>query len=48
MNLFEDTYKKGSKFIAYAYPLKEEVSVKELVTALKSQHLRYEVYIGTC
>lgn len=50
MNLFEDTYKtitspsegtfkdKGSKFIAYAYPLRREDEVKERVTALKSEH----------
>ena len=50
MNLFEDTYKtiaapseglfkdKGSKFIAYAYPLRDEAAVKERVAALKSQH----------
>ncbi|SEK61239.1 IMPACT family protein [Parapedobacter koreensis] len=50
MNLFDDTYKtianpaegmfkdKGSKFIAYAYPLRSEASVKELVASLKSQH----------
>lgn len=50
MNLFEDTYKtiaapseglfkdKGSKFIAYAYPLRDEAAVKERVAVLKSQH----------
>lgn len=50
MSLFEDTYKtiaspsegifrdKGSKFIAYAYPLRHEDQVKELVAALKSEH----------
>lgn len=50
MNLFEDTYKtiaapseglfrdKGSKFIAYAYPLRDEASVKKLVASLRSQH----------
>lgn len=50
MSLFEDTYKtiavpaegqfkdRGSKFIAYAYPLRDEAVVKELVAALKSQH----------
>lgn len=50
MSLFEDTYKtivahaegifrdKGSKFIAYAYPLRDELSVKELVATLKAQH----------
>lgn len=50
MSLFEDTYKtiaapaeglfkdKGSKFIAYAYPLKDEEAAKEIVGTLKSQH----------
>ncbi|MFC3196143.1 IMPACT family protein [Parapedobacter deserti] len=50
MNLFDDTYKtiagpaeglfkdKGSKFIAYAYPLKDEHAVKELVASLKLMH----------
>lgn len=50
MSLFEDTYKtiaapaeglfrdKGSKFIAYAYPIRDEAAVKEMVAALKSQH----------
>lgn len=50
MSLFEDTYKtisfpsegifkdKGSKFIAYAYPLRQEDEVKELVAGLKSEH----------
>lgn len=50
MNLFEDTYKtiaapaegvfkdKGSKFIAYAYPLREEAQAKALVASLRSQH----------
>ncbi|MEC3880381.1 IMPACT family protein [Parapedobacter sp. 10938] len=50
MSLFEDTYKtiaapaegqfkdRGSKFIAYAYPLRDEAAVKELVGALKAQH----------
>ena len=50
MSLFEDTYKtiaapaegqfkdRGSKFIAYAYPLRDEASAKELVDALKAQH----------
>ena len=50
MSLFEDRYKtiaapaegmfkdKGSKFIAYAYPLRDETGVKELVTSLKSLH----------
>ena len=50
MSLFEDTYKtiaapaegqfkdRGSKFIAYAYPLRKEATVKELVAALKAEH----------
>jgi len=50
VNLFDDTYKtidtpaeglfkdKGSKFIAYAYPLKDEGGVKEQVASLKSLH----------
>jgi len=50
VSLFEDTYKtiavpaegqfkdRGSKFIAYAYPLRDEAAVKELVGALKAQH----------
>lgn len=50
MSLFEDTYKtiaapaegqfkdRGSKFIAYAYPLRDEGAVKELVAALKAEH----------
>lgn len=50
MSLFEDTYKtiaspsegiykdKGSKFIAYAYPLRSEDQIKERVAALKSEH----------
>lgn len=50
MSLFEDTYKtiaaqaegqfkdRGSRFIAYAYPLREETEAKELVDALKAQH----------
>jgi len=50
VSLFEDTYKtiasssegivknKGSKFIAYAYPLANEDQVKELVAGLKSEH----------
>ena len=50
MSLFEDTYKtitspsegiyrdKGSKFIAYAYPLRGEDQVKERIAALKSEH----------
>lgn len=50
MSLFEDTYKtiaapaegqfkdRGSKFIAYAYPLQDEAAAKALVLALKEQH----------
>ena len=50
MSLFDDTYKtitepsegvfkdRGSKFIAYAYPLRDEGEVKELVAALKAEH----------
>jgi len=50
VSLFEDTYKtieepsegifrdKGSKFIAYAYPFKDENKVKDIITDLKSQH----------
>ena len=48
--LFEDTYKtiekvsegifrdKGSKFIAYAYPIRSETEVKNLVSELRSEH----------
>lgn len=48
--LFSDTYltitqtsegifrNKGSKFIAYAYPIKSENEVKELVAQLRSEH----------
>lgn len=50
MNLFDDTYRtiatpseglykdKGSKFIAYAYPLKSEAEVKEYIALAKAQH----------
>ncbi|WP_099371682.1 YigZ family protein [Sphingobacterium sp. 1.A.5] len=50
MSLFEDIYKtidepsegifrdKGSKFIAYAYPFKDENKVKEIIAELKSMH----------
>lgn len=50
MSLFDDTYltidipsegmfkDKGSKFIAYAYPFKNEGSVKEIIAELKDQH----------
>lgn len=48
--LFDDTYKtiktisegtyrdKGSKFIAYLYPIKSENDIKDIVIALKSAH----------
>ena len=48
--LFSDTYQtiteasegifrdKGSKFIAYAYPIKNEASVKELTAKLRTEH----------
>ncbi|MBD1428567.1 IMPACT family protein [Sphingobacterium litopenaei] len=50
MSLFEDTYftieepaegifrDKGSKFIAYAYPFKDENKLKEIIGELKSLH----------
>ena len=50
MSLFEDTYQtiefpaegifrdKGSKFIAYAYPFKDEANLKDVIADLKSQH----------
>ncbi|SEG56358.1 IMPACT family protein [Sphingobacterium lactis] len=50
MSLFEDTYRtidepsegifrdKGSKFIAYAYPFKDENSIKDIIAELKSLH----------
>ena len=50
MSLFEDTYytidkptegifrDKGSKFIAYAYPFRDENSLKDIITELKSLH----------
>ncbi|RZK57217.1 MAG: YigZ family protein [Pedobacter sp.] len=50
--LFDDTYQtvlktsegifrdKGSKFIAYAYPLKNEAEVKDIVVKLRSEHTR--------
>lgn len=50
MNLFEDTYltieepseglfrDKGSKFIAYAYPMKEEATLKDIIMELKALH----------
>lgn len=48
--LFDDTYKtisqpaeglfrdKGSKFLAYAYPINNEAQIKPLIAQLKSQH----------
>lgn len=50
MSLFEDTYftiedlaegifrDKGSKFVAYAYPLKDEIKLKDIIVKLKSLH----------
>lgn len=50
MSLFEDTYftiaepaegifrDKGSKFIAYAYPFREEGKLKEIIAELKALH----------
>ena len=50
MSLFEDTYKtieepsegifrdKGSKFIAYAYPFRNETLLKDIIAELKSLH----------
>ncbi|MES2457268.1 MAG: YigZ family protein [Bacteroidota bacterium] len=54
--LFDDTYKtierpsegvfrdKGSKFIAYAYPLRSEEEVKDLLQALRSEHPKARHY----
>lgn len=48
--LFDDTYQtickpteaifrdKGSKFLAYAYPIRTEAEIKELIGALKNEH----------
>lgn len=48
--LFDDTYKtitctsegifrdKGSKFIGYAYPIKSEVEIKEIIAKLRNEH----------
>jgi uncharacterized YigZ family protein len=33
--IFKD---KGSKFLSYAYPLKNETEVKDIITALKKEH----------
>lgn len=50
MSLFNDTYRtidklsegifrdRGSKFIAYAYPFRDEGSLKELIAVVKSEH----------
>lgn len=50
MSLFEDTYltidetsegifrDKGSKFIAYAYPFKDEHALKDIIASLKALH----------
>jgi uncharacterized YigZ family protein len=50
--LFDDTYQtiaktsegifrdKGSKFIAYAYPIKSEAEVKEIIARLRSEHAK--------
>lgn len=50
--LFEDTYQtiaktsegifrdKGSKFIGYAFPIKNEADVKPIITKLKSEHAK--------
>lgn len=50
MSLFDDTYKtieepsegifrdKGSKFVAYAYPFKDESKLKEIIALLKAEH----------
>ncbi|RZK37093.1 MAG: YigZ family protein [Pedobacter sp.] len=50
--LFDDTYQtilktsegifrdKGSKFIAHAYPLKDEAEVKDIIAKLRSEHAK--------
>lgn len=50
MSLFEDTYRtitkpaegifrdRGSKFIAYAYPMREEAALKDLLNEVKALH----------
>nr|WP_294893892.1 YigZ family protein [uncultured Pedobacter sp.] len=35
---------KGSKFLAYAYPFKEEIKLKEIVEILKSEHPKARHY----
>jgi len=54
--LFDDTYKtiqklsegvyrdKGSKFIAYLYPLSSENDIKNIITALKAEHPKARHY----
>lgn len=56
MSLFEDTYStieepsegifrdKGSKFIAYSYPFKEESNLKDILAHLKSIHPKARHY----
>lgn len=56
MSLFEDTYytietgvegifrDKGSKFIAYAYPFKDESKLKDIITELKAMHPKARHY----
>ncbi|RZL32205.1 MAG: YigZ family protein, partial [Pedobacter sp.] len=50
--LFDDSYKttkeasegifrdKGSKFIAYAYPIRSDEEVKPIINALRSEHAK--------
>src|SRR5690606_23207481 len=50
VSLFDDTYRtiaepadgifrdKGSKFIAYAYPFRDENKLKEIIAQLKAEH----------
>jgi len=50
--LFDDSYKtianasegifrdKGSKFIAYAYPIRSEIEVKPMITKLRAEHTK--------
>lgn len=56
MSLFEDTYltveesfegifrDKGSKFIAYAYPFKDETKLKDIIAELRSLHPKARHY----
>jgi len=58
--LFDDTYKtikttsegvfrdRGSKFIGYAYPLKDENAIKELVNHLRSEHPKARHFCWAC